>query len=149
MGVAVPLETIDKLSGIHDPEEWKREVFRMIGNRMPKVNGNRVLAVVYISPDVHKEITTEDGNIVKIYKSADSKKEDIWQGKPMMVLAVGSEAYKDTVEYTHGDFSVKPGDWITTRISNCEQFEYMKLPMRIVQDYLVSVSVDDPRLITS
>lgn len=147
--VAVPLQTIKKLSSIYDPEEWKREVFSMLGNHMPKVNGNRVLCAVYIENDFHSEVKRPDGTSVKILKSDDQKKESIWQSKTMMVLALGSAAFVDTDEYSHYGFKVKPGDWVTARISNCSQIEMKKMPLRIIADYLIETQIEDPRDVTS
>lgn len=147
--VAVPLQTIQKLSKLYDPEEWKREVFAMLGNDMPEINGNRVLCAVYIENDFHSEVKRADGTSVKILKSDDQKKESIWQSKTMMVLAVGAAAFVDTDEYGHYGFRVKPGDWVTARISNCTQIEMKKMPLRVIQDYMIETKVHDPRIVTS
>lgn len=149
MGVAVPLKTIEELSGIHDPEEWKRRVFDMFGNAMPEINGDRVYCAVYIGPDVHTEVKRKDGTIVPIYKSADSTKEDIWQSKMMMVVALGNAAYVDTTEGSHYGFQLKPGDWVSAQIHNCSQEEFRKMPMRTLYDWQIEKKWNDPRDMTS
>lgn len=149
MGVATPLKTIETLADIEDPEEWKRKVFDLIGNEMPRVHGNRVLCAVYIQPGHHAQGTRNDGSSYKILKTTDSMKEDIWQSKLMMVLAVGPAAFKDTNEYSHYGITLKPGDWVMAQIHNCSQREIKKMPCRSIQDYLIEEDYEDPRTVTS
>ena len=148
-GVVVPLKTIARLSKIYEPEDWKVEVFRMFGNRMPEINGNRVLCAVYLEGDFHLKGTRSDGTEYKILKSDDAKKESIWQSKSMLVLAVGGAAFVDTSEYSHYGFKAKVGDWVSAKISNCSQAEFNEMPCRIIQDYLIETKMDDPRWLTS
>ena len=142
MGVTVPLRTLDKLSKIVEPADFETEVRRMIGNEMPEVLGPRVLAAVYIENE-------QLGTTGALVKAPDSIKESIWQSKTMLVLAVSPMAFKNDAYTDFCGLSVKPGDWITARISDTSMIEIKGMPCRYVKDFQIEGKVCDPRVVTS
>lgn len=142
MGVTVPLRTLENLSKIVEPEDFKSEVLRMIGNDAPKPLGDRILCAVYIENE-------QLGTTGKLIKTHTQTQESIWQGKAMLVIDVSPGACLDTSEYSWYGPKIKPGDWIIAKVSATTQTEIKQLPCRLIHDYLVEAVVSDPRHITS
>lgn len=140
MAVAVPHKTLEILSRIFDPEAWKAEIFRMFGNQKPKLAANQVLCAVYIE---HEKTA---GGIIKPQEVV---AEDIWQGKPCMVVDKGPAAFVDNEAVSHYGFNAEPGDWVTFKIGNCTQIEVNKVPCRIIEDRFIQANWPDPRMVTS
>ena len=142
MGVTVPLRTLERLRKIVDPEDFKTEVFRMIGNDAPQPCGDRIFCVVYVENE-------QLGTTGKLVKTLDQTKESIWQGKAMLVVDVSEGACIDTTEYKWYGPKVKRGDWIVAKVSATTQLEIKDVPCRIIHDYLIEAVVSDPRHVTS
>ena len=150
MGVAVPLETLRELSKIDEPEDFKAEIYRRLGNRpLATPIEDRVLCAVYIENQVIARPRGPDGKVIELLKPDEQVKESIWQGKVMLVLAVGEAAFKDNSEYAWRGRVPKPGDWVLSKVSATTQTEFRRIPSRIVHDYLIEAILDDPRDITS
>ena len=142
MGVTVPLQTLEDLSKIDDPDEYITACRRMIGNNMPEPFGNRVVCAVYIENE-------KLGKTGKLYKTQQMVKESIWQGKVMCVLAVGPAAFKDDQFTSFYGQSVKPGDWVTSKVSATTQQEICGLSVRVIEDRFIETKINDPRIETS
>ena len=147
MGVAVPLKTLSFLSGLDDPEEFKVEVNRMIGNAMPEVLLNRVLCAVYIASEKMSDVVGPQGQ--RLVRTLDAVKEDIWQGKPCLVLKVGPAAFVDDAAMSFYGQKVKPGDWVTFKMVHATQQEINRMPCRIIEDRFIEAIFHDPRHVTS
>lgn len=140
MALKVPSKTVEKFSKIQDIEEWKAEVFKQIDLSKIDIYLNRVLCAVYLSHHV-----TPGGIIVP----QSNKQEDIWQGKPCLVLKVGPTAFRDSADVSFHDMSVAPGDWVTFKIGQSSQLELFDFPCRIVSDHWIESRIADPRMVTS
>jgi hypothetical protein len=147
MAVAVPLDTLRRLSKLEDPDEFRTEVHRMMGNQMPEMFLNRILCAVYIENEHYRSATGT--GLSTLVKAPDAIKEDIWQGKPCLVLAVGPAAFVDDTQTSFYEQSVKPGDWVTFKVSNSTQIEINKVPCRIIEDRFIEAKYSDPRQVTS
>jgi hypothetical protein len=142
MGVAVPLRTLEHLRKIVDPEDFKQEVFSLIGNDAPQACGDRIVCVVYIRNE-------QLGTTGKLVSTLEQTKEDIWQGTAMLVVDVSPGACIDTSEYSWYGPKIKRSDWIIAKVSATTQTEIKRVPARIIHDYLVEAVVSDPRHVTS
>lgn len=71
---------------------------------LPEPTGYHVLCLQYVRPE---SITTAGG--MKLILAAQTRKEDEFQGRLGVVLALGPDAYQDTGKYPSGPW-VKPGD---------------------------------------
>jgi len=147
MSVAIPRETLARLSALDDPEEFKVMVNHMIGNAMPEIMLNKILCAVYIASEKWGEKIGPQGQ--RLIRTQAAVAEDIWQGKPCLVLAVGPAAFVDDAAMSFYGQKVKPGDWITFGIAHARQHELCTIPCRIVEDRYVDQIVKDPRHITS
>lgn len=72
----------------------------------PEPTGWHVMVLQYVRPD--GKALAGGG---RIYYADQTRKEDEYQGRVGMVLAVGPDAYRDPVKYPSGPW-VRPGDWI-------------------------------------
>jgi hypothetical protein len=99
-----------KLSDL--PAEALAPIAHLIGGRdpasieFPAPTGHFVLVLQYVRADAK---TLPGGQ--KIYYSDVTKKEDEFQGRVGVVLALGPDAYVDTARYPLGAW-VQPGDWV-------------------------------------
>lgn len=149
MGVAVPLRTLERLSKIAEPDEWAHEVRRQIGNSLPEVALNNVLCAVYIANENLREVKTPSGVIIPIVKTTDQIKEDVWQGKMNLVLAVGALAFEDDAHFKFGGFRCRPGDWVSFPNHCAYPREIAGVPCRNVADRFIIEKYSDPRHLTS
>jgi hypothetical protein len=149
MPVVVPEKTLEEFSKIIEPDDFKAAVFKKLGNSRPRVFGNRIMCAVYIANERLTEVTTKAGLVIPLYKTKDQIKEDIWQGKPCLVIAKGEAAFKDTPQYPFYGDDVQVGDWVTFQVAAGKQLEYERMPCRIVYDWQIDQVVPDPRMVTS
>jgi hypothetical protein len=150
--IVVPKQTLDRLRDIAEPDAYIAAVKQQIGNGMPIMTQNWVLCACYIQHKVFKEITTVDGNVVKLERTDAQTAEDIWQGKASLVLACGSRAFMDDPArgYTWEDHErAHPGSWISFALHHSRPIEIMGIPCRRVQDYHIDSIFADPRHLTS
>jgi hypothetical protein len=99
-----------KLSDL--PAEVLAPISHLLGDRdpasieFPAPTGWFVLVLQYVRPDAK---TLPGGG--KLYFADQTKKEDEFQGRVGVVLALGPDAYKDPGKYPAGPW-VTPGDWV-------------------------------------
>lgn len=140
MPLVLPTKTIEKLTKLKEPEEFRDAVFDMVDVDAIDIYLNRILTVVYLNYGV-----TAGGIILPDQK----KDEDIWQGKVALVLKVGPTAFVDGDGWNFFGQNVTRGDWVTFRINHASQIEIQSVPCRIVTDRYVEMRVPDPRMVTS
>ena len=105
----------------------------------PDPTGWHVMVLQYIRPDGK---TLSGG--ARIYYADQTRKEDEYQGRVGLVLAVGPDAYKDPVKFPSGPW-VKQGDWVCWPAleSSVQRQKYHGLIIAFLNDdRVVGVSVD-------
>lgn len=135
-GVAIPLKTVERLSKLDDPEDFKNAINEMIGNDIPVVMLNRILCATHIESE-----RTPGG----IYKPVHVSAESIWQGKAFLVIEVGPAAFVDDTNTSFYGQKVKKGDWVVFKGNHGTILEVNKVPCRIVEDRYVELIISDPR----
>lgn len=136
--VAIPRKTLERLSKIAEPEDFKSAVNELMGNQRPIIMLNRILCATYIE----NEMTS--GGIIK---PLEVTSESIWQGKAFLVLDVGPAAFVDDERTSFYGQSAKPGDWVVFKSGNSTIIEVNKVPCRIVEDRFVEAIIPDPRMV--
>lgn len=79
---------------------------RMKGTDVPEPTGYHVLVMQYVRPD-----TIKTGSGFTLHVAGKTQREDEYQGRVGLVLAVGPDAYKDTVKFPGGAWCA-PGDTV-------------------------------------
>jgi hypothetical protein len=78
-----------------------------------EVFGRQVVVAVYVRPSK---------NAAGIYQTAKAQQEDFWQGKAVLVLKCGPDAFSGSEEYARAMFGDKPppqpDDWVFLRASD-------------------------------
>jgi co-chaperonin GroES (HSP10) len=101
---------------------------------------NDVLVAKYIREKISENLIA----------SAETQREDQWQGVCGMVLKVGPRAFKDDDHNKFHGISVKPGDWVLYRNSdgwdkNIQMIgEYTAVQCRMIQDAHIRARVRYP-----
>lgn len=140
MPLALPRQAISTYSKITDLAAYITAVNRQVRPEEIDICLNRVLCAAYISNEMTK------GGIIR---PTDVVAEDIWQGKPALVLKVGPSAFKDTPDITFDGFMLHPGEWVTFKVGNSSQIEIHGYPCRIVMDHYIESRIPAPQWITS
>lgn len=78
--------------------------------------GRQVLCAVFVRPNMSQK-TNPDGTKSTIYTSLKDIKEDWWQGKSVLILKLGPEAFQGDDSYRDAVFGrgvpvPKPGEWL-------------------------------------
>jgi hypothetical protein len=141
MSLVVPIKTIEALSEIKDPDDYRVEIFRRIGNlENMEVFLNRILIAVYI-----QYARSKGGGLIL---PTDHIKEDLWQGRAAMVLRCGPAAFVDNESTSFYGHMVHPGDWVSCRVQKGTPLEINQVPCRLIEDYDIEMRILDPRYIT-
>lgn len=141
MRAVLSAKYLDRFSKIESPEEFKIQVFKMLGDLGDiEVMLNRVLVATYIQ---HEK---RGGMIIR---PTDSVAEDVWQGKACLVLKAGPMAFVSDSYRNFGNQAVQPGDWISARIGNADPIEIRTVPCRLILDEHIQARFADPRIVTS
>lgn len=78
-----------------------------------EVFGRQVLVAVYVRPNKNK---------AGIYQTTAQQSEDIWQGKTVLVLKAGPDAFQGDASYARAMFGAMPApvqhDWVFLRASD-------------------------------
>lgn len=105
----------------------------------PMPTGYFVMVLQYIRPD---------GKVLaggqKLYFADQTRKEDEYQGRVGLVLAVGPDCYRDAAKYPSGPWC-RPGDWVTWPAleSAAQRQKYHGLVIAFLpDDRVVGVGVD-------
>lgn len=110
---------------------------------------DRILVVVYERGNQGKDVeTVTPGGIIVVETSNGVLREDKWQGRVGLVVAVGPIAFKSDASHQWGDRTPKIGDWVMFDTTNTSPFD---LPLkdgrhrraRFVQDVYVEAIVPE------
>ena len=146
-GMTTTARPITRLADLPDAEKARfAHVLRSATNpkgidpdaTLPTPTGWHVMVLQYIRP----EGTKTAGGIIL---AAQTLKEDEYQGRVGLVLAVGPDAYADTARYPGGAW-VKPGDWVAwPKLSEASsRIAWGPATLAILQDERVILTGVDP-----
>lgn len=101
--------------GHADYEVAKTEIHQALGDiSKEEIWGRQVLCAVYVRPSCHQ---IAGGKTV--WTTTSAQEEDIWQGKALLVLAMGPNAFQGDQSYLDATFpggkAPKVGDWLFAR----------------------------------
>ncbi len=115
----------------------KVEIMSRVKDHLPgvKVLGADLLMAIYVRPE-----KTASG----IYVADVTRKEDIYQGKVGLVLALGPLAFVEDETHKFGGVVPKVGDWIAVRVGDTFQLSLGQQACRLVQDVNVRAILDAP-----
>lgn len=116
----------------HDP---KQDIFDKVGdlNEIQMMNAN-ILVGIYIRPE-----RTRGGIIVQT-----AQKEDQFQGKVGLVLAIGPLAFQDDETNKFGGQQLQVGDWVMFRASDGDALDINGQRCRLLQDVTVRMKIAQP-----
>lgn len=140
MALLLPRQTLKELAALNSPEEFSEFVFKRIDLSKITVSLNRVLTAVYIASE------RTAGGIIKPMSAVE---EEVYQGKPCLVLKCGPAAFQDDSRVSFYDFRAKPGMWCTFRMGNATQIEINNVACRMILDDKIEAVFSDPRMVTS
>lgn len=122
-----------KMDHLNDPA---KELLDKVGSLKGfELYGNQVLIGIYERPD-----KTKSGIVLP-----DSvRKEDQFQGKAGLVLALGPSAFMSDANYDFRGQSVKPGDWVAIFISDGRKIAIGKGLCRLVEDHHIRLKIPTP-----
>ena len=137
MGVVVPHKAIDIVANAVNP---KKAILDIVGDLSGvHVPRNLVLLGTYFRPQkTAGGIIRPDSNV----------EEDMWQGKCGLVLKLGTEAFKDSDDYTFApEDKYQVGDWVTYFVNEARSIQIKGYPCRTVRDSGLELKVIDPNII--
>lgn len=116
----------------HDP---KQKILDKVGDldEIQVMNAN-ILVGIYIRPE-----KTRGGIIVHT-----TQKEDEFQGKVGLVLAVGPLAFRDDETTKFGGQQLQVGDWVMFRASDGDALDVNGQRCRLLQDVTVRMKIAQP-----
>jgi hypothetical protein len=102
---------------------------------IPAPTGWHVLVLQYIRPE----------KVGSIFLADQTRKEDEYQGRVGLVLALGPDAYADTVKFPNGPWC-QVGDWVLwpPMESAATRFRYGKAVLALINDDRVLMRGVDP-----
>lgn len=120
-----------------DPAE---EIRKKVGNLdNVEVYNNQVLVGIYIRPN-----QTKSG----LYTGPATQKEDEYQGKAMLILKMGPNAFTDPNQrWFQGSNNPKVGDWVVARPGDTWQLSINQCMCRMMNDTAVRLKIPAPDLI--
>jgi hypothetical protein len=94
-----------------DYEEAKRQIYQHLGDTSDlEIFGRQVVVAVYVRPN-----KTAGG----FFLTVDAQKEDVWQGKAVLIVKMGPDAFRGDDSYVEATYGFKgaprPGDWVFLR----------------------------------
>ena len=123
---------------IHDPKEEAKKIFDAIGDFKPELFGNRVLVAKFVTSKVSKSIIS----------SASTQREDVYQGKIGLVIAVGPLAFANDANNDFKGQNVKVGDWVWYSWNDGSdqdvRTDTVKLPCKCIKDVDINGKVTNP-----
>lgn len=108
---------------------------------LPVPCGWKLLCIV---PDVDEKIA---GTTLDLVRDATSLRQEEHATTVLFVLAVGSDAYKDTTKFPTGPWCQK-GDFVLVRTYSGTRFKIFGKEFRMINDDQVECVVQDPRGVT-
>ncbi len=120
-----------------DPAEV---IFEAVGMKKGKLSGfefmgNRVLVGIYSRPEKTK------GGIILTEQTRDEEKN---QGKPCLVLTMGSRAFKDSDDYQFLGQKCEVGDWVAVNVYEARPIIINGYPCRWVRDSQIIAKIPSP-----
>lgn len=108
------------------------------------VFGNRILVAKYVRQTV--------GTSGRILASVETQREDRWQGKVGVVVAVGPLAFVDDAANDFKGQSVKPGDWVLFNYGDGSDLDLVlqgaeKIPCKMIKDVEIHGVITRPESI--
>ena len=133
----IPLDSLDP--ALWGRAQHLRDALRESCAMLPRPTGWHILVQQYIRPD----------RVGGILLPEVSKREDQWQGRVGVVLAVGEDAYCDEAKYPAGAWC-RPGDWVMwpSYEQASTRFRYGKAVLALLPDERVILTGIDPELVT-
>lgn len=124
--------TVMRMQHAVDP---KQEILERVGDlsKIQVMNAN-ILVGVYIRP-----MMTAGGILVPT-----AQKEDKYQGKVGLVLAVGPLAFQDDATTKFRNQQLEVGDWVMFRTQDGDALEINGQMCRLLQDVTVRLKIDQP-----
>lgn len=110
------------------------------GVDLPAPTGWHVLVLQYIRPE----------KVGSLFLADVTRREDEYQGRTGLVLALGPDCYADQTKYPAGAWC-KPGDWILwpPLAQAATRFRYGKAVLALINDDSVLLTGVDPALSTT
>ena len=102
-----------------DYDQCKKEILEALGDLSPDdIFGRKVMVAVYVRP----EVNPKTGWV----STMATLKEDWWQGKAVMIVKMGPDAFNGDAGYLKAMFGDKPppavGDWLIMNAASGFQF---------------------------
>jgi co-chaperonin GroES (HSP10) len=121
---------------VHD-EDPKTAIWDDCKAHLDKIEvlGARVLVGVYVRPE-----KTKSGLIL----TSNTRKEDTYQGKVGLVLALGPIAFEDDPTHRFGAVKPRVGDWVVYNVGDTFGMEMGERRVRCVEDVDVHLIVQTP-----
>jgi co-chaperonin GroES (HSP10) len=108
---------------------------------LPVPTGYKILCVV---PDISNRL---DGTELDLVRPMDYAKQEQMGTTTLFVMALGEDAYKDTVKFPSGPWC-KQGDFVVVRTYTGTRLKIFGKEFRVINDDQVECVVQDPRGIT-
>lgn len=122
-----------------DPrDEIRAELRDHLGDVQPL--GTEVLLAVYIRPE-----KTSGGLFLPANQGP--RKEDSFQGKVGLVLAMGEAAFHEDANHRWGTVTPKVGDWVAVNVGDTWAFELGGRRCRVVEDVDVKLILQRPDIV--
>ena len=139
--------TIDDIALTPETREMASHLLEKLqGVQLPTPTGWHVLVLQWVRPTVSK--SSNSSNAFQLHIPETVQKEDQYQGRCGLVLAVGADAYRDA-KFLGGAWC-KPGDWVSWRNmeSAASRLTYNGVVIaRLADDTIVDTGID-PRLVS-
>jgi co-chaperonin GroES (HSP10) len=127
-------------SGFDPAAERKKIMAKFPDLKGLQIFGQRVLVATFIRDRLSDNLAVAES----------TKKEDEWQGKIGLVLAMGHLAFKSDESNDFGPDKVDVGDWVAFSYSDGHNVDYQppgtfeKVPCKIINDVLIAGKVARP-----
>lgn len=122
-------------------------IAKLRGKRLPRPTGWHILVLQYVRDDTMK--SSSRPNAITLITPETMKREDQYQGRCGVVLAVGPEAYADKTKFVGGPWC-RVGDWVSWRNmeSAASRMTYADVVIaRLADDTIMDVGID-PTLVS-
>lgn len=114
------------------------EVRPFLGDVQPL--GTEVLLAVYVRPE-----KTVGG--ILLPSNQGPRREDQWQGKTCLVLAMGEMAFVEDANHRWGETKPKVGDWVAINVGDTWSFELGPRRCRVAEDVDIKLVLQRPDVI--
>jgi len=147
-----------KLADMSGPEAQKKSIFHDLGDLSRyQILDDDILIATYASSNVIAEIKGPDGKPIQLFGTDNLKKENQYQSKAGLVVAVGPTAFRyHNNGQPYEGLKVKVGDWVVIHPNDgreifLKDFTNPSIKERVacrkVHYSSILMKVDDPRLV--